>query len=76
MDDLVKHRLDMAADKLKSAKILLDERQYKDSGTAVTMMIFISPQEKKQKNFWQKQKNVIRVHGGSIAAWLRSVQNR
>lgn len=31
MDDLVKHRLDMAADKLKSAKILLDERQYKDS---------------------------------------------
>lgn len=31
MNDLVKHRLDMAADKLKSAKILLDERQYKDS---------------------------------------------
>ena len=57
MDDLVKHRLDMAADKLKSAKILLDERQYKDSGTVVTMMIFISPQEKKQKNSTIERKN-------------------
>ncbi len=57
MDDLVKHRLDMAADKLKSAKILLDERQYKDSGTAVTMMIFISHQEKKQKNSTIERKN-------------------
>ncbi len=31
MDDLVKHRLITAADKLKSSKILLDEGQYKDS---------------------------------------------
>ncbi len=31
MDDLVKHRLMTAADKLRSAKILLEEGQYKDS---------------------------------------------
>lgn len=31
MDDLVKHRLTTAADKLKSAEILLREGQYKDS---------------------------------------------
>lgn len=31
MDDLVKHRLSTAADKLRSAKILLKEGQYKDS---------------------------------------------
>ena len=31
MDDLVKHRLIMAEDKLKSAKLLLDNGQYKDS---------------------------------------------
>ncbi len=31
MDDLVKYRLESAAEKLKSAKILLDNGQYKDS---------------------------------------------
>lgn len=31
MDDLVKYRLESAADKLKSAQILLDNGQYKDS---------------------------------------------
>lgn len=31
MDDLVKYRLESAKDKLKSAKILLDGGQYKDS---------------------------------------------
>lgn len=31
MDDLVKHRLETASDKLKSAKLLLDAGQYKDS---------------------------------------------
>lgn len=31
MDDLAKHRLMTAADKLRSAKILLEEGQYKDS---------------------------------------------
>jgi len=31
LDDLVKYRLESAAEKLKSAKILLDNGQYKDS---------------------------------------------
>lgn len=31
MDDLIKYRLDMAEEKLKSAKILLNEGQIKDS---------------------------------------------
>lgn len=31
MDDLVQYRIDIAKDKLKSAKILLDAGQYKDS---------------------------------------------
>ena len=31
MDDLVKYRLDSAIDRLKSAKILLDKGQFKDS---------------------------------------------
>lgn len=31
MDDLVQYRIDIAKEKLKSAKILLDAEQYKDS---------------------------------------------
>jgi hypothetical protein len=41
LDDLVKYRLNMAEEKLKSAKILLEAGQYKEYSNAAEMLDMI-----------------------------------